>query len=183
MASPFDWDSKAKPPLDPYARERIDDEIAHLRKRGTVRHTDGRTHGLRAAWPALLVMCALLWLFFMDPVLHAFRRQEAIRTYLYLHQLGNDRKAQQLLDTGIFAPTEVQVLNLRQGPFQTYYSGPSAADQSVDSIIEYLKGVSNLRAGAYDTLSVVGKLRYQLFVRWGILPPEILNLLEPSIHE
>lgn len=184
MASPFNKIPGDKPPLGPYSRERIAPEIDHLRHRGTVRRADGKTSGgFRGAGFIILVVLIFLGLFFMDPVLHAWHRGEAVRDYLYLHHFGSEPKARQLLATGIFSPAEIELLNRRQGSFQNYYSGPGHASRAADSIIRYLQGVSALQAGAYDRLNTLGKIRYQLFVRFGLHPPVSWNVLDPSIGE
>ena len=183
MASPSNKDSGPNRPLGPYAPERIAQEVAHLNKRGGVRHADGQLHGFRAVWPALLTVVVLLGLFFMDPVLHAYYRGEAIRAYLYLHHYGSDRKAAELLATGIFGPSEIEYLNQKQTPAQSYYPGPMEASHEADNIISYMRGVDYLRAGAHDRLDYLGKVRYQLFVRWGLHPPEQWSVLNPTIHE
>jgi hypothetical protein len=177
----FKRNSLDRKPLSPYSPERIEHEIAHLRNRGSVRDPNARKRS-PITWLITLAVLGLLWLYFMDPVLHSFRRGDAIHAYLYLHNFGSERKAQALADSGIFTAGEVQRLNHRQGSFQDYYSGPDAAERSANSVISYLQGVSDLQNGRYANLDFLGKVRYQLFVRFGILPPIQWAVFDPSIE-
>jgi hypothetical protein len=180
MASLFGNDPGKRPPLSAYAPERIEREVSHLSKKGSVRHMrETRRSGL--AWLITLVVIVFLWLFFMDTVLHSFARSDAIRTYLYLHNYGSDKKALELARTGMFTPNEIEILNRRPGSFQDYFVNSHAADQSADSIIRYMQSLSDLRTGQYAKLGIVGKIRYQLFVRFGLIPPEKWSLFEPSV--
>jgi hypothetical protein len=176
----FSKDPSEKPPVSPYAAERIEHEIAHLRKGSSVRDPKQARRSL-AAWLLVLFVLGLLWLFFMDPILHGFKRGEAIRTYLYLHGFGSEQKARALLATGIFTEPEIEQLNRRQGAFQDYFSSPAAAERKSDAIVDYLNGVTNLHASRYEKLDPVGKIRYQLFVRWGLMPPTDWSAFDPSI--
>jgi hypothetical protein len=181
MASLFNKDPEKNAPLDPYARERIEREIDHLSRKRSVRHGEKKPPGYRGAGFLTLVLIVLLGLFFMDPVLHSFRRGDAERAYLYLHHFGSDKKAQELLATGIFTPNEIDLLNQRQGAFHDYYPGPMEGAAAADSIIQYLKGVSNLQRGEYDKLSTLNKLRYQLFFHFGITTPTTWSMLDPVV--
>jgi hypothetical protein len=122
-----------------------------------------------------------LSLYFLDLPLHAYFRGEAVRNYLYLHHYGSDRKATELVDTGIFRAEELDLLDRRTGSFQGYYTNPLEASRAADTIIGYLRGVDALQRGEYDKLDPVNKVRYQLFVRFGLLPPTRWGLLDPSI--
>lgn len=180
MESLFSKDPTARPPLPPYAIERIQQEIEHLRKRSSVRSL--RADSLSATrFFSAFALCALLWLYFMDPFLYAYHKGDAIRTYLYLHNHGSEQKAITLVSTGIFSETEVRYLSHRQGSFQEYFATPQAAEQTADTIIGYMNGLNDLRAGQYDRLDPLGKLRYLLFVRPGFLPPSSWDALNPSV--
>ena len=179
MPLPFNED--LPPPKNPTALsyERIQRETSHLQKRKSVR--DGKdVKPTRTPWLLIALGLALLWLFFMDPFLHSFKKNDAIRDYLYLHNCGSDRKAAELAASGILSASEVEILNRRVGSFQDYYANAAAANQDADSIIAYMNGVAALHAGHYDALDWVGKVRYQLFVRFGIMPPTEFGLFEPS---
>jgi hypothetical protein len=181
MASLFSKDPTARAALPPYAFERIEREIAHLRKSGSVRHRPGEK--LTAARIATsIAFCTLLCLYFMDPFLYAYHKGDAVRTYLYLHHYGSDQKAQVMLSTGIFSNSEVDALNHREGSFQDYYSGPAQAEQTADSVVNYMNGLYYLRMGQYDQLDPIGKLRYLLFFRTGLTPPTSWGGLNPSIR-
>jgi hypothetical protein len=181
MSSLFNKDSENKAPLDPYARERIEREIRHLHEKKSVRHGGKDTPGYRGARFIGLVLLVLLVLFFLDPVLHGYYREEAIRVYSYLHHYGSEQKASELLDTGIFTPNEIELLNQRQGSFQNYYSSPLEGAVAADTIIQYVKGVEELQRGDYAKLSRLNKLRYLLFFHFGLTTPTDLSFLDPTI--
>ncbi len=181
MSSIFNKDPGRKTPLPAYAKERIEGEIGHLKKRTSVRDAKQKKRTF-AAWLLTLVVLGLLWLFFMDPVLRGLKRSEAIRDYLYLHNFGSDAKAQALAGSGYFAPTEIEVLNRRQGSFQDYYASPGAADREADALIAYVKGVDALHRSDYPRLDLVNKVRYQLFVRFGLMPPTDWAPFDPAIN-
>jgi hypothetical protein len=180
MASLFSKDPTARAVLPPYSLERIEREIAHLRQSSSVRHKAGEKYTM-ARWASSIAVCALLMLYFMDPFLYAYHKGDAIRTYLYLHNHGSEDKAQVLLSTKIFSTSEIEVLNHRQGSFQDYYSTPTEAGKSADSIVDYMNGLYYLRMGQYDQLDPIGKLRYLLFFRTGLTPPTDWSGLTPSV--
>ena len=178
MASIFSKDPTARAALPPYALERIEREIAHLRNSSSVRNKAGEKL-TTARMVMSIALCTLLCLYFMDPFLYAYHKGDAIRTYLYLHHYGSDQKIQVLLSTGILSNSEVDALNHREGSFQDYYSSPAQANQSADSIVNYMNGLYYLRKGQYDQLDPIGKLRYLLFFRTGLTPPTSWSGLTP----
>ncbi len=178
----FGKDPTAQPAPSPYARERIEREIAHLKKPASVRDPKATRRSL-AAWLIVLTVGSLLWLFFMDPILHGFKRTDAIHAYLYQRNCGSDQKGLALTGTGVFTPNEIDRLNQRHGAFQELFPSPAAADQTTQAVIEYFKGVADLHAGRYEQLDLVGKIRYQLFVRFGLQPPTDWNVFDSSVTE
>lgn len=180
MASIFSKDPTARPPLPPYAIERIQREIDHLKKRTSVRTLGGSSLTLSRMISAI-ALCSIIALYFMDPFLYAYHKGDAIRTYLYLHNHGSEEKAQTLASTGIFTENEVNDLRHRQGSFQDYFSSPQQAEQTADSIMSYMSGLNSLHSGQYDRLDPIGKLRYILFVRTGLFLPSIWSGLNPSV--
>jgi hypothetical protein len=180
MPLPLNEDQPSQPNPNALTYERIQRETSHLQKRKSVR--DGRDiKPTKTPWLWILLALGLLWLFFMDPVLHSFKRSDAIRDYLYLHNCGSDQKAAELAASGILRPNEVEILNRRVGSFQDYYANAAAASSAADSIIAYMTGVNNLHTGKVDQLDWLGKIRYWLFIRWGISPPTQLAIFEPSV--
>ena len=149
--------------------------------RGKGRGGTDRTRERKAGWMAGLLVVVLSGLYFLDLPLHAYFRGEAVRDYLYLHHYGSDRKATELVDTGVFRAGELELLNHRAGSFQSYYAGPLEASRAADTIIGYLRGVDALQRGDYDKLDLVNKIRYQLFVRFGFLPPTHWSRIDPAI--
>jgi len=180
MASLFSKDPTARPPLPPYAFERIEQEIAHLRAVSARHKAEEKTTMARVI--SCLAICTLLWLYFMDPFLYAYHKGEAIRTYLYLHNYGGEQKTQALLATQILSPSEKEALDHRQGSYQDYFANTVQAEQTADSIVNYMNGLYYLRKGDYDELDPVGKLRYLLFFRTGLLPPIDWSGLTPSVQ-
>ena len=180
MASIFSREPNDKKPLDPFARERIASEIDHLKKPKSVRNAREQSQRL-GVWVSVLVLLVLLGLFFMDPVVFSWKRGDAIHAYLYLHNYGKEDKAQAIAATGIFTTSDINALNHRQGSFQDYFPTPAAAADSADSIVAYMKGVTDLHARRYDRLDILGKIRYQLFVRWGLDPPTQWDMINPSV--
>jgi hypothetical protein len=183
MPSLFSKDPTVRPPLPPYALERIEQEIAHLRKSRSVRHKvkDGERVTV-AQIASYFAVCVLLLLYFMDPFLYAYHKNDAIRTYLYLYHNGGEQKAQALLATRIFSESEMEALNRRQGSFQNYFSSPAQAEHTADSVVNYMNGLYYLRMGQYDELNPIGKLRYLLFFRTGFLPPTNWDGLTPKVE-
>ncbi len=166
MSSPS---SKADKPA-PFDRGLIEHEIDHLKRRRGVRNANETER----AWGSMLVFFAVVgvvWLYVMDPFLFSYNRGDAIHVYLYLHNYGSDAKAQAVAASGLLTPNEVAQLNHREGAFQDYFNGTSAAEQRAAELIAYMDQVHALHAGRYEDLSVVNKLRYFLFVQTGLTPP------------
>jgi hypothetical protein len=168
------------PPPTPY--ELIEPEIAHLKKSSSIRH-DPRAKKKTPPWLLLLAFCGLGWLYLMDPVLHAWYKGEAIRTYLYLHNYGAGPLADNLIATRILSTNEVTVLNHRHGSFQDYYASPEAANRQAEAIINYMTALHLLHDGKYQNLNPVGRMRYLLFIRPGIILPTEWSVLDPSVGE
>jgi hypothetical protein len=181
MASIFSREPGDKKPLDPFARERIASEIDHLKKPKSVRNAREQSQRL-GIWVSVLGVLVLLGLYFMDPVVFSWKRGDAIHAYLYLHNFGKEAKAQAIAASGILTTSEIDTLNRRQGSFQDYFPTPAAAADSADSIVAYMKGVADLHARRYDRLDILGKIRYQLFVRWGLDPPTQWDMINPSVN-
>jgi hypothetical protein len=178
-SSIFGKDPSDKPAPDAYARERIEQEIAHLKKPQSTRHgpDERKTLGILVSFTILFVIAGL---YLMDPFLYSWYKGDAVQDYLYLHS-ENDTKADALAATGILTEEDIAVLNHRQGSFQDYYASPADAEKMADTIIGFMHGLSKLRSGRYDDLDILGKIRYNLFVRWGLVPPSEFTFLDPSI--
>jgi hypothetical protein len=172
---------KAENP-SPTPYELIEPEIVHLKKGYSIRHGP-RAKPKTPPWLLILAICALGWLYLMDPFLHAWYKGEAIRTYLYLHNYGAGLLADSLVASQIFSPDEVTALNRRQGSFQDYYTSPEAANREAEAIIKYMTALHLLHAGKYQQLNPVGRMRYLLFIRTGIVPPTEWSFLDPSVGE
>jgi hypothetical protein len=166
---------------DPYRRDLIEKEIAHLKKGRSVRTTGDDARAFSRTLMIAIILAAV-WIYVMDPLLFAYHRGDAIRAYLYLHNYGNDRKAAELAQSGYFSEYERQVLDKRIGSFQDYFVGTEAAGKTADSLIGYLQGVRDLHNDHYATLTPLNKLRYVLFVKTGLNPPVRWEFLNPSIE-
>lgn len=163
----------------PTPHELIEPEIVHLKKGYSIRH--GKKMERRAPpWVVVLGFMGLAWLYLMDPIVHAWYKGEAMRTYLYLRSYGSTQQANRLA-TCIFSPEEVAVLNDRQGSFRDYYSTPQAAERQANDIIEYEQNVKLLHAGKYQKLDPVGRMRYLLFIRTNLVLPISWDFLDPSV--
>jgi len=166
------------PSPTPY--ELIEPEIVHLKKGHSIRYGP-RAKPKMPLWLILLAFCSLGWLYLMDPFLHAWYKGEAVRTYLYLHSYGTGPLLNDLIATQILSPDEVETLNRRNGSFQDYYASPQAANLEAQTIINYMTALRLLHAGKYQQLNPVGRARYLLFIRTGLVPPTQWSVLEPSI--
>ncbi|HEV3273060.1 MAG TPA: hypothetical protein VGZ93_12845 [Candidatus Methylacidiphilales bacterium] len=176
----FHKKNRENQPPTPY--ELIEPEIVHLKKGYSIRY-GARPKPKIPLWLFLLAFCGLGWLYLMDPILHAWYKGEAVRTYLYLHNYGGGSLANGLVASEILSPQEAAVLNRRQGSFQDYYASPEAADQQAGTIINYMTTVRLLHAGKYEQLDPVGRMRYLLFIRTGIVVPTQWSFLDPSVGE
>ena len=181
MASLFDKDPSQKDPLPAYATERIEKEIAHLKKKGSTRQgADERKTFAKLI--CFLAVVGFIWLFVMDPFLYAYYKGNAIRAYLYLHNYGDDAKAAQLQTYGILSSDDVAILNEKQGSFTDYFVGATPAKATVDDAVAYMKGVTDLRTGHYVALSPLNKVRYTLFFHFGLSTPEQWGILNPKVE-
>lgn len=166
----------------PTPYELIEPEIVHLKKGYSIRHGP-RSKPKKPLWLLVLAFCGLAWLYLMDPILHAWYKGEAAQTYLYLHNYGGGHKAEDLIATQILSPHEVETLNHRQGSFQDYYASPEAANRQADTIIDYMTSVRLLHDGKYLQLDPVGRMRYALFIRTGLVLPTDWGFLDPSVGD
>jgi hypothetical protein len=182
MASIFGKDPANQPAPDVYARERIEQEIAHLKKKQSVRHgpDERKTLGI---FVTFIILAVLGGLYAMDPFFYSWYKGDAIKAYLYLRSYSGDQKAQAIAATGIFTHSDLDILSHRQGSFQDYYASLEDAQKDADTIINFMNNVSKLRAGRYDDLGPVDKIRYNLFCRWGIMPPTQWSFLNPEIKD
>jgi len=177
----FQKSSPDDPPPPPTPYELIGREIGHIKKKGaSVRHGE-KFQKSTLPWLICLLLGGLGWLYVMDPVIHAWDKGEAVRVYLYLHNYNPGPVADGLVASGIFSPDEVETLNHRTGSFQDYFGSPEAANLKAQAITNYMDSVKLLRAGSYEKLDWLGKIRYHLFVRLDIYLPERWSFLDPSV--
>jgi hypothetical protein len=167
-----------KAPSSPY--DKIESEIAHLKKGTSVRHGN-KPRPRTPPWLVLLALFTLAWLYLMDPPMHAWYKGEAVHTVLYLHNYSAGPLADRLIATQILAPDEIETLNRRTGAFQGYYASPEAANKEATKIIDYMDGVRLLHAGKYEKLDPLGRMRYLLFIRTGLILPTRWDFLDPGV--
>lgn len=166
----------------PFSRELIEKEIEHLKKRRGVRSAQDTERAWGKALLGLAVV-ALFWLYAMDPFFFSYNRGDAIRVYLYLHNYGNDAQARAVATCGLLTPSEVVQLDHRAGSFQDYFNGTGPAERKAAELEAYMDQVRALHQGRYESLSLVNKLRYFLFVKTGLIPPIRWQALNSSIDK
>ncbi len=176
----FQKNNPEKPTPTPY--ELIDKEIDHLKKGTSVRYGRPAKRGA-VPWLIILGIFGLAWLYFMDPICHAWYKGEAIRAYLYLHTYGTGPQTSGLIASGILSPDELKVLNRRDGSFRDYFASPDAANRRAQAITDYMANVTLLHAGKYQTLDPIERMRYLLFIKTGIPMPTQWDFLDPSVGE
>jgi hypothetical protein len=180
MESLFEKDPAERAPLTPY--EQIQAEITHLQKKTSVREQTASRNKMAITF-TVLVFCTLIGLYIMDPFFYALHKTEAIRTYLYLHNYDSGSQVDALIASHIFSEDEIAALNRQQGSFQDYYASPAEAEREAKTIVSYIQGLHDLRAGQYDQLDPIGKVRFVLFIRSGLEPPTSWKFLNPTIAE
>jgi len=180
MESLFDKDPTQGPPLSNY--DRIEKEIAHLKKGTSVRTAPGQQGRKIGSWVLISVILAIIGFYVMDPFIYALKKSDAIDIYLYLHNCDGKTSTDALLATQIFSDDEIRALNKRQGSFQDYFSSPQEAEAKAAAIVHFIDGLHNLHANRYDQLSTIDKIRCVLFVRNGLLPPMSWNMLNPTVE-
>jgi hypothetical protein len=166
----------------PTPYELIEPEIVHLKKGYSIRHGP-KGAPKRPLWLVALAFCGLAWLYLMDPVLHAWYKGEAFRTYLYLHNYGAGPQVNELVASQILSADEINTLNRRSGSYQDYYASPEAANQQAEVITHYVANVRLLHDGKYQQLDPVGRMRYLLFIWPGLVLPTQWDFLDPSVGD
>lgn len=162
--------------------ELIEREIEHLKKRTSVRYGANSPRKM-SIWLLVLTGCALVGLYILDPIEHAWYKYDATKAYLYLHNYGASRDATMLAASGILRPDEIHQLDQRQGSYQDTYATPKAAAANAQDIVAYMRDVKQLHAGAFQNLDTIGRLRYNLFIRPGIFLPTSWDFLDPGIGD
>lgn len=160
----------------------IEQEIDHLKHRGSVRHGKTTKRMAASTWFLTLALCGLVLLYILDPIEHAWYRYDAVRAYLYLNSYGAGHDADQLAGCGIFRSEEIGEMNNLHGSYQGYYDAPPAAARSAQAIVSYMAQARELRTGHYARLDPLEKVRYVLFVRNGLMPPKSWDFLDPGIN-
>ncbi|HEX4141008.1 MAG TPA: hypothetical protein VHY09_11715 [Candidatus Methylacidiphilales bacterium] len=171
---------ESKPAATTTPHALIEKEIEHLKKRKTARYGD-KPRQRASMWAFGIVMCALVGLYIMDPVLHAWYKGEAVHTYTYLHNFGTGKEADELATSGILRPEEIVTLNRGTATDKDYYATPQDAARAARTIINFMASVKALHYGRYEDLSFLGRVRYDLFIRTGLTPPTAWDFLDPGV--
>jgi len=161
--------------------ELIQKEVAHLKKGKSARYGDKPVRKA-SIWALVGVICALIWLYIQDPVLHAWYKSEAIKTYVYLHYFGSSEQAAEFGSSGILRPEEIVELNHSPQSYKDEYTSLQDALSSSHKIILYMNSVRKLHAGKYEKLDFIGTVRYDLFIRNGINLPTAWDSLDPVVN-
>jgi hypothetical protein len=170
----------APQPATPH--ELIHKEVAHLKKGKSSRYGDKPVRKA-STWALVGVICVVIWLYVMDPVLHAWYKGDAIRTYVYLHYFGTSEQAAELASTGILRPDEIVYLDRSPETYKDNFASLQEAQVSSHKIIQYMNSVRKLHAGKYEKLDFIGTVRYDLFIRNGIETPTEWTSLDPVVND
>ena len=170
----------ASAPTSLTPHQMIEKEVEHLKKGKLARYGDKPVRKA-SIWLIVVTLCALVWLYIMDPVMHAWYKYEAAHAYRYLHNYGAGKEFAELAASGILSPEEIHQLDRSTQTDKDYYSTPRAGAQAAQTIVDYMASVKALHKGVYVNLDPVGRVRYTLFVRYGIIPPTSWNFLDPGI--
>jgi hypothetical protein len=165
-------------PPTPY--DLIEPEIVHLKKGYSVRYGP-KPRKKAPLWVVVLGFGGLAWLYLMDPLEHAWYKEEAVKAYHYLHSYGAGKKADELAASGILSPVEVARLNQQSGSYQDSYATPRDAANEAATIVTYMNSVRLLHAGRYEQLDPLGRMRYLLFIRTGLFLPTSWDFLDPAV--
>ena len=169
---------KAGPPT-PY--DLIEAEVVHLKKGKGYSVRYGPKPQKKSLWLTVLGACGLAFLYLQDPMMHAWYKGDAIKAYLYLHNYGAGNEANQLAGCGILRPEEIATLNQQHGSYQDYYPTPASAAKEAMTIVSYTVSVKLLHSGRYEELDPLGRMRYLLFIRTGLVLPTQWDFLDPTV--
>jgi hypothetical protein len=164
-------------PPGPY--ERIEPEVRHLASRGksswSVRPKYAVARLLLGATAAILV-----GLYVLDPFVMAVHKARAMRSYLFLSQYGNAKVVSELVESPVLTDYEVRMLKGRTGQFLDYYVNTTQAEEASRQAIAYVEGIDRLHRHDLSEADLFGKIRYHLFIRWGLIPPRQWRTLNPD---
>ncbi len=177
MSSIFDKQG-AVAALSPNAQARLTVELADYRNRGK---KNVRQVAPPSVWMLRMILLALVALYFADPFLYALHRAQAIRAYLYIHRYGDTRTLAGLGRSGLLMPTEQRALDNKRGDYRFYFQNPAEAQTAAEAACAYVQSARDLRSARVDRLNGVARLRYFLFVQFGLTPPLEWKALTPKV--
>lgn len=155
---------------EPSNYQRIEREILHLKNRGrSPWSTKPGMKIFRIALGGLAVLLVVLYLY--DPFAYAYHKSAAMRSYLYLQRWGDSVEVDRLKHSGYFSQEEIRLLNASKADPKDYYRNTTQAQQASYDALKYLQNVDSLYEMDLAHASWLDKARYELFIRWGILPP------------
>lgn len=173
--------SRALPTPAPTLFDRLGPELEHLQKVTSVRYGT-MAHKQSYGWAAAIAICSLLALYFMDPFIYAMHKYEAMQAYVYLHNHDSKSYTDALAATRMFSQDELDALNRQKATSADSNMSPREAEDKAATVVAYMKSVRDLHLGRYEGLDPIGKLRYLLFVRTGLIPPTEWSGLNPSVE-
>lgn len=175
----FHRDALKEAPPTPF--ELIEPEIIHLKKGYSIRHGEKKPRSA-PVWILAIGFLWIVWLYVMDPVIHAWYKGEAAKTYVYLHNYGAGHELEKLVATRILNADEIHTLDNKHGSFQDTYSSPQAAAAMAMTITAYMNGVEQLHNRQYQNLDPIGRMRYLLFIRTGLYMPKAWDFMDPAVE-
>jgi len=166
-------------PTSPY--DLIEPEIRHTKGQGVSRWQTS-PHIAMVRLIGAIAFLVLIGLYFMDPFFYSMHKSRAMRSYLYLKSYGNPAEVRALATSGIFSEGELNVLNPKMGDFTAFYESPASAQKAADDAIAYMNNLNRLHTGRLDGANFITHLRYDLFNRFGIIPPKEWESLNPDVE-
>jgi hypothetical protein len=166
-------------PTSPY--DLIEPEIRHTKGKGVSRWQTS-PHIAMVRLLGAFAFLILIGLYFLDPFLYSMHKSRAMRSYLYLKNYGDPAAAKALVDSGIFSEPELKILNSKIADFQAFFESPAAAQKTAKEAIVYMDNLNRLHNGHLNGANFLTHLRYDLFTRFGIIPPKEWESLNPDVE-
>jgi hypothetical protein len=164
---------------EPSNYDRIQREIRHLKNRGMSPWTTNPFMKMgRLAMGFLAVLLAFMY--FYDPFAYAYHKTQAMQAYLYLQRWGDNLEVERLEQSGYFSPEDIRLLNGSQANPKEYFVNTAEAHAASYAALRYRQQAEAVRDGDLSSGSVLDYWRYNLLIRWGILPPRQWRALNPS---
>lgn len=158
--------------------ERIENEVLHLRGHGKAWNKRRYIAFLRTV--LIWALSAAILLFFAEPFIYAYKKEQAIRSYLYLKQYGSPAQVQLIESSPIFTDRDLRTLKTISGDFQSLFSTPKSAQETAAGVIAYSKTLDDVAQGNLTDANLFTRFRYNIFNQWGLVPPVQWRMLNPD---